>query len=106
MNKQYNIAELIEILTHTIANYEGSILEKLESFDLTVKQFDYIYTISKMKNQNLSELAKELKLNKPSITAIIEKFSQRGYIKKVHPNEDKRSYYIHLTEKGEHVINE
>jgi len=106
MNKQYNIVELIELLTHTIVNYEESILEKLQSFDLTVKQFDYIYTINKMKNPSLSELAKELKLSKPSITAIIEKFSRKGYVRKVNSIEDKRSYHVYLTEKGEYIIHE
>lgn len=106
MNKQYDLVELVEVLTHTILNYNQSIVEKLELLGLTIKQFDYIYTISKLKKPSLSELAKELNLSRPSITAITEKLSQKGYVKKIHSNEDKRSYYVHLTEKGELVINE
>ncbi len=106
MDKQRSLTELIEILTRVISHYEDSIIEKFESSGLTIKQFDYLYMISKMENPNPSGIADRLRLSKPSVTAIVEKLTQKGLIYRKPSKEDKRSCNISLTEKGEHVIKE
>jgi DNA-binding MarR family transcriptional regulator len=50
-----------------------------------------------------SELTKALRLSKPSITAIIGKLAMAGYVKKEKSLEDKRSFFINLTDKGRKV---
>lgn len=104
MDKRQNIVELIGALTHLIGNYQDSIVEKLESLGLTMKQFDYIYTIGRLQNPTPSELARELKLSRPAITAIVEHFAEKGYVEKVQSDGDRRMFHIHLTQKGGHVL--
>lgn len=104
MNKRQTIVELIAALTHLIGNYQDSIMEKLETLGLTMKQFDSIYAIGRLQNPTPSKLARELKVSKPAITAIVEHFADRGYVGKVQSDGDKRVFHIHLTEKGLQVM--
>jgi DNA-binding MarR family transcriptional regulator len=64
----------------------------------------YLTTIYYMDNPNFSQLAGALKLTKPAISAIIRKLTGMGLIGKVQSAEDKRIFYIHVTEKGKKII--
>lgn len=68
--------------------------------DLTHQQLNYLIVINKLKNPSITELANELKLTKPSVTALIDKLSEKGYVYRVRSDEDKRSLHLHMTEKG------
>lgn len=100
MKNELTLIEIIEILTKSIGDFEDRIFEELKSSGLTAKQIDYIETIGKLENPTMSELAIELKLSKPSITAIIDKLAREGYIQRLHSDQDRRSYHVHLTDKG------
>lgn len=104
MENDRTLPELVEMLTRLISDMENGIIEEMEATGLTIKQFSYIEAIGKLKNPSMSDLAKELGLSKPSITAAIERLSRGGFIKRVHSGEDLRSYRVHLTKKGERII--
>jgi len=97
------LEEVIEILSKSMEKHESEMIEKTKLSNLTMKQMDYLDTIYHNENITLSEIADLLRLSKPSITAIINKFKKKGYLKKIQSNEDKRSFHLNLTKKGKEI---
>src|ERR1035438_7496888 len=72
--------------------------------ELTLKQFYYLDIINRMKLTTSSELSEKLRVSKPAVTAIVTKLLDLGYLNKVQCNEDRRFFYISLSEKGNSLI--
>ena len=53
----------------------------------------------------MSDIAKILSRDKSTITTLIAKMEKNGYLKKTHCKEDKRVYYISLTNKAYKIQN-
>lgn len=98
-----NLTDIIKILTHNMVEIEQEVMGSSNFAELTQKQLHYLEVISALKNPNLSELAKELRLSKPSITAIVDKLIEAGFIRKVQFDEDRRVSHIHMTTKGKEI---
>lgn len=101
---QYTLVELIEIITELIADLEAEFIKKYQEEGFTARQIVYIDTISMLGNPNLGEIAKALKLSKPSVTAIVDKLANKGYINKFQSDEDRRSFHVHLSAKGMKLV--
>jgi DNA-binding MarR family transcriptional regulator len=67
---------------------------------ITSTQFKYLKEIYKREQVTTTELAEILQLSKPTITEFIQKFNASNIVKKTQSEEDKRVYYITLTEIG------
>jgi DNA-binding MarR family transcriptional regulator len=94
-----NLSEMIGIFSNQFARLEAMAAHGAFS-DLTMKQVYYLETIGKMDKPTFTELAVELGLSKPSISAIIGNLIKKKYVvKHLDPN-DKRSYRISLTKQG------
>jgi DNA-binding MarR family transcriptional regulator len=100
----YSLIELIEIITKLIGDWEMQFIHQYTEEGFTVRQIEYIDVISKLGNPNLGEIAKALKLSKPSVTAIVDKLAGKGYIEKFQSDEDRRSFHVHLSDKGRKLI--
>jgi DNA-binding MarR family transcriptional regulator len=101
---QYTLVELIEIITELIADLEAEFIKKYQEEGFTARQIVYIDTINMLGNPNLGEIAKALKLSKPSVTAIVDKLASKGYINKFQSDEDRRSFHVHLSAKGKKLV--
>ena len=93
----------IDLLTRKIEEIEVDVIENSELVKLSRKQIYYLDVINELENPTLGEIAKKLALSKPSITAIIEKLVQSGYIVKVKSDADRRVSHIHLGDKGKMI---
>lgn len=51
-------------------------------------------------NPTITELAADLCVSKPSVSVIVDKLIQKGFVKKVQSADDKRTFYLHLTKSG------
>ena len=101
---QYTLVELIEIITELIGALEADFIKKYQEEGFTARQIVYIDTINTLSNPNLGEIAKALKLSKPSVTAIVDKLASKGYIQKFQSDEDRRSFHVHLSTKGKNLV--
>lgn len=99
------LVKLIEIITRLVGDVEVRFLKTLGDSGLTAKQLHYIEAIGELGNPTFGELTRALQLSKPSITAIIEKFVEQGFVERVRSDEDRRSAHVHLTGKGRDIIN-
>jgi len=103
MKEDYVLTDIITVLTNKITKIEQKAITESRFSELTGKQMYYLEVISNLNNPNLSELATELNLSKPSITAIVDKLEEWGFIRKVHSDEDRRVSHIHMAERGEEI---
>ena len=99
--QQPDFDQLIAILTRSFAELESRALNESELAELSMKQLVYLDTIARLDHPTFSNLAKRLGVSKPSVTAIVGKLLQKGYVEKVQSAEDRRAFYVLLTEKGQ-----
>ena len=97
------ITELVSRLSHSLGEMEELSKEKFGFSELTITQMHYIEIISKLENPNVTELAGELKLSKPTVTVGVDRLIEKGYIEKVQSDGARRNSHLHLTEKGEKI---
>jgi DNA-binding MarR family transcriptional regulator len=100
----HSLVELIEIITELIGDWELQFMQKYAEEGFTVRQIEYIDVINRLNNPNLGEIAKALKLSKPSVTAIVDRLAGKGYIQKFQSDEDRRSFHVHLSAKGRKLV--
>jgi DNA-binding MarR family transcriptional regulator len=101
-NPPKNSLELsVELLTRFIADLESNAFQLDGFYELSLRQILYMETIARLKHPNFSELAAVLGITRPSVTALVGKLIRTGYLQKVQDGEDRRSYHIILTDKGQ-----
>lgn len=100
----YTLVELIELLTKLIGDWEMQFVQQYTGEGFTIRQIEYIDVINTLVNPNLGEIARALKLSKPSVTAIVEKLAAKGYIQKCQSDDDRRSFHVHLSAKGKRLV--
>ncbi len=93
---------------NTLISYLSDLIEKIfsETFnsydieDLTQQQLHYLQVIVRLHNPTITELSRELKLTKPTVTVLVDKLVSRGYVRRVPSDSDRRVTHLHIDEKG------
>lgn len=97
--------EIISKLSNLIGNTEEAAKEQFNMLNLTIIQMHYLETINVLDNPNITELALQLKLSKPTVKVAVDKLIERDFVVKIQSDADRRSAHLHLTEKGK-LINQ
>ena len=100
MNK---LVEIIAKLSREIGLTEEAAKEQFNFKELTLTQMNYMETINQLHNPNLTELAIEMNLSKPTVKVAIDKLIEKEYIYRVQSDEDRRTAHLHLTGKGKQI---
>jgi DNA-binding MarR family transcriptional regulator len=100
-----NLVEIIAKLSREIVQMEEAAKENYNFKELTLTQMHYLETINQLHNPNLTELAAEMNVTKPTAKVAIDKLIEKDYMIRVQSDEDRRSAHLHLTEKGK-LINQ
>ncbi|AJA49906.1 transcriptional regulator, MarR/EmrR family protein [Clostridium pasteurianum DSM 525 = ATCC 6013] len=79
-------------------------LSENELKNFSNNDYYYLTTIYYLKKPNFSEIAEALGLTKPAISIIIKKLTKMDLIEKKQSDEDRRIYYVNLTEKGKKIV--
>jgi len=96
-----SLVELIALLTRKVAELQSAMVKEAGFSDLSLRQIYILDIIQGLQNPTPTELASELKISKPSVSVAIDRLETAGYIRKVDSDEDRRSYHLHLTQKGQ-----
>jgi len=64
----------------------------------------YLLVIQSLQRPNFSQIAERLSVTKPAVSAIIRKLIYMNLVEKLQSKEDKRMYYVELTEKGTRIL--
>jgi DNA-binding MarR family transcriptional regulator len=95
-----NLVDIVSKLSNLFGQSEEEAKEQYHLSSLTHTQMHYLETISLLHNPSMTELAKNLKLSKPTVKVAVDKLIDRNFLFKIHSDEDRRSAHLHLTEKG------
>jgi DNA-binding MarR family transcriptional regulator len=98
----YSWEEIVAILTRRFADLQSLVWES-EFSDLTLRQISFLEVIHQLDNPTPTDLAKELRLSKPTISVAIDKLVEAGYLRKAQSDADRRSFHVHLSERGQRV---
>ncbi len=99
------IIQIISKISHTLGEMEELAKEHFGLHELTLTQMHYLEVMNSLKNPNITELATELQLTKPTVTVALEKLIGKEYLVKVQSDADRRTSHLHLTEKGRSINN-
>lgn len=89
-----------EVVTRKAYDIEEYFLKQSEFSELSLSQIHHLEAINELINPTVSELARKLELSKPTVTIMLDKLVDKGYVIKIRSDEDRRSAHVHLTEKG------
>lgn len=103
MEKGILLLNVIQNLSNKIREIKEREFQQTDYQDLSVASIHYINVISSMHNPTFVELANKLGFSKPSVTIMINKLLEMGYVQKTRSHEDGRVFYIALTEKGKKI---
>ncbi len=98
-----SLKEAIIYLSDLIEKILEETIDQADFSDLTQQQLYYLKVIVRLKNPTLTDLARELKLTKPTVTVLADKLSEKGYIKRVHSDNDRRVIYLQINDKGDKI---
>lgn len=76
---------------------------KCKMKNLTEGQFKYLQLIDKHEPLTSGEFAKLTCVSKPTVTQLINRFTECGYVRKESCPTDKRVCYLHITEEGRKI---
>ncbi|ABR54047.1 transcriptional regulator, MarR family [Methanococcus vannielii SB] len=96
-----NIDKIWEFMYLSSYAYLQDIISSEDLSELTMSDREYIGVIKKLKRPKLSEIAKSMGYTKTSVTNMVTKLENKGYLKRIKSKTDKREIIIELTEKGE-----
>jgi DNA-binding MarR family transcriptional regulator len=96
------IEETINNLSKLMGEIEAEEFNKEGFSDLSMQQLLYLEAISNIEHPTFGDLAEKFAVSKPSVTAIVKKLIQLGYVRKIQSQKDLRVYHIELAERGEH----
>ena len=94
------LVDAIAKLSREIGHMEEAAKDQFDFKELTLTQMNYLETISQLGNPNLTELAAEMHLTKPTVKVAVDKLIEKGFIYRVKSDDDRRSAHLHLTVKG------
>lgn len=78
--------------------------ECLREFNLTGIQFFVLKKVEDERVITVSSLATFFNSDRPTISAVFTRLHEKGYVTKVTNDDDKRSFYITLTDEGKELI--
>lgn len=90
---------------HSILRLEEESLKDISDTNLSINEMHLIECVGKGKEEgaNISKLASELCITRPSATIAVNKLEKKGYVKKVNCQDDGRVVYVVLTDKGREI---
>ncbi|MGK0577162.1 MarR family winged helix-turn-helix transcriptional regulator [Macrococcus capreoli] len=72
----------------------------LKDFNLTYTQYLALVSLWDKPSQTLHELGKELDLASNTLTPLLKRLEEKGYVVRLRPEKDKRQLIVQLTEEG------
>jgi DNA-binding MarR family transcriptional regulator len=100
MGNSSSLERVVELTSIMMAEMEAQAFQDERFAELSMRQILYLSTIIHMEEPTFSDLARELKVTKPSVTALVGTLISKGYVCKVQDADDRRSYHIQLTPKA------
>lgn len=94
----------VRLLAECLQGFERYSGESVRQYGLTHAQFDIIATLGNTSGMSYKELGERTLITKGTLTGVIERLEQKGLVLRERSLEDKRSYFVRLTDRGDAVF--
>ena len=94
------LPEIVEVITRAFAQLQARVVREGEFAELSLRQISCLDLIQRPEEPTPSNLARELGITKPSVSALVARLLEMGFIRKERSHADGRSFHLHLTDKG------
>ena len=94
----------VRLLAECLQGFERYSGESVRQYGLTHAQFDIIATLGNTSGMNYKELGERTLITKGTLTGVIERLEQKGLVLRERSLDDKRSYFVRLTDSGDAVF--
>lgn len=91
----------VRLLAECLQGFERFSGESVRACGLTHAQFDIIATLGDTPGMTYKELGERTLITKGTLTGVIERLEHKGLVARERSSEDKRSFFVRLTPKGE-----
>ena len=104
MSDPLALTEIVDVVTRTFAQLQSRVLRESEFAELSLRQVSCLDLIQRLQEPTPGDLARELGLAKPSVSALVAQLLEAGFIRKERSHADGRSFHLHLSERGVEVM--
>lgn len=100
MDTKNVVLDTVEMISQLMGELESKAFNQEGFSDITLNQMLYLETIARLEQPTFGDIAEQLEVTRPSVSAIVKKLINLGYVNKEQSPDDGRVFYLHLTEKG------
>ena len=97
---KYDSFEIAMLIKEIYANTMGIVSENLKESGFTNQQIMVMKLIAHNGQVTISQLCDEMFLAKGTVSGIVKRLEEAGYVKKIKNEEDKRNTYVTFSDKG------
>ncbi|MFL6657957.1 MAG: MarR family winged helix-turn-helix transcriptional regulator [Massilia sp.] len=94
----------VRLLAECLQGFERMSGESVRRLGLTHAQFDIIATLGNTPGMTHKELGEKTLITKGTLTGVIERLEAKGLVARSRCLNDKRAFYVALTEEGEQTF--
>ncbi len=91
--------------TRAADSFSPQIRDSYREYGLTVSQFGVLDALVHLGPLNLKTVSEKLLCTGGNITTVVDNLEKRHFVKRIYDKKDRRQIKIHLTPKGETLIN-
>ncbi|AZP12810.1 MarR family winged helix-turn-helix transcriptional regulator [Undibacterium parvum] len=99
MNKRY--LRSIRLLAECMQLFEKTSSVRVRAHGFTESQFDIIATLGNTQGMSCKELGEKTLITKGTLTGVLKRLEQKGFLQRSASSEDRRQQLIQLTPLGE-----
>ncbi len=96
----------VRLLAECLQGFERFSGESVRRSGLTHAQFDIVATLGNTPGMTYKELGDKTLITKGTLTGVIERLESKGLVLRTRCPDDKRSFYVALTEDGHQVFSQ
>ena len=99
-----NFIPVIKELARAYQGFEGYSSAHIRGLGLMPVQFDVIATLANQPPMTYKQLGEKTLISKSSLTGVVDRMAQKGFIATLENPEDARSHLLRLTVKGQKIF--
>lgn len=95
------INELLVDIFNDILKVEHKAIDSFSGSQLTMSEMHILEAVGKNADQQMSEIAKRLRITLPTLTVSVQRLEEKGYISRQRFGDDRRKVSVTLTDRGQ-----
>jgi DNA-binding MarR family transcriptional regulator len=97
---KYIINELLVDIFNDILKVEHKSIESFADSTLTMSEMHILEAVGKNPDQQMSDIAKKLRITLPTLTVSVQRLEEKGFITRQRFGADRRKVAVALTQRG------